>query len=130
MKLLNLIESLDNDYDSECEKAKLRAQTLFKAFKKGTITFPQVTTQIHYEFIGEVKYKCTEHHKDPNSLVLFMFIHTHHTKPFPFVLYVNDEKMNPDSYTETTKKSTFDRICHDINKKLNKFDIVLTAHMR
>ena len=129
MKLLNLIESLDNDFDNECEKAKLRAQTLFKAFKKGTLTFPFDMPKLHYEFIGEAKFKCREHHKDPNSFILLIIIHTYHNLPFPFVVYVNDEKMNIDSYTETTKKSVFDRICHDISKKLRNFNIILTAHM-
>lgn len=127
MKLLNIIKE---DEDSNiCDELIARAKKLTPLLVDGIIKGNDLT--IKYVLVKELYYRCSKHERSNGTIERYVFptLEANQNGSFPFEVYMDGEKTNPNLWTPSTKIMLFKRICKHIEEKCLKFNIHFASKM-
>ncbi len=128
---MKFIDIISEDESKKCEKAIAMAKKIMPFLVDGEITYSHHDSIMKYELKKQLSFRCNEHINDDGTerIDVFPTLEVHRNHPFPFDVYVDGEKMSPDTWTIKTKIETFDHFCDHINKKCKKFGLYLAHKM-
>lgn len=128
---MKFIDIIKEEESTKCENKIAMAKKIMPLLVDGLISYQHHDSTMKYILKKDLEYRCNVITNDDGSELIHVYptLHVHVNHPFPFEVYVDDVKMHPNLWTDSTKKESFDHFCDHIDKKCKQFGLHFASKM-